>query len=225
MGDCADRPRPQLLDLYCGVGGASAGYAAAGFDVVGIDIKAQPHYPYTFYRADAIEFAKENGRKFDAIAASPPCQRYSHAQRIRNREHPDLIGPTRETLAAAGRPYVIENVEDARDELVNPVILCGAMFGLETYRHRLFEAGAGFKFNAPAHPRHTVPVTKMGRAPREGEYMHIVGNFIGAERGRQIMGMPWATRNELREAIPPAYTKYIGTQLMAQLNDYAGAAP
>lgn len=203
----------RLLDLYCCAGGASAGYADAGFDVVGVDIKPQPRYPYEFYCGDAIEFVKENGRKFDAIAASPPCQRYSKAQRIQNREHPDLIGPTREALAATGKPYVIENVEDAREALISPVTLCGAMFSLRTYRHRLFEAGNGFTLKAPPHPEHLVPTTKMGRAPKDGEFMHIVGNFIGAEQGRQVMGMPWATRNELREAIPPAYTAYIGRHL------------
>lgn len=214
----------RLLDLYCCAGGASAGYAQAGFEVVGVDIKPQPRYPYEFYRGDAVMFAKENGHKFDAIAASPPCQRYSKAQRIQNREHPDLIKPTREALVAAGKPYVIENVEDARDELINPVTLCGAMFRLQTYRHRLFETGGGFAFKAPPHPEHVVPLTKMGRAPKDGEFMHIVGNFIGAERGRQVMGMPWATRNELREAIPPAYTEYIGKQLMRSL-DCAEAVP
>jgi DNA (cytosine-5)-methyltransferase 1 len=133
--------------------------------------------------------------------------------------HPDLICDTRDVLSALDLPYVIENVEGAHKELRNPVTLCGSMFGLRTYRHRLFEVGGGFGFYPPRHPVHVHPVIKMGRQIREGEYMHVVGNFINVAYARSpaVMGMPWATRNGLREAIPPAYTAYIGKYLMSAL--------
>jgi DNA (cytosine-5)-methyltransferase 1 len=113
---------------------------AAGFDVVGVDLFDQPRYPFEFHQGDAVAFLREHGHEFDAVHASPPCQRFSKAQRIMKNDHPDLIGPTREVLLELGVPYVIENVEDARPELIDPVTLCGASFGLHTYRHRLFES-------------------------------------------------------------------------------------
>lgn len=182
-----------------------------------MDLSPQPRYPFEFARADAIEYLKGHGHEFDAISASPPCQLYSATHRLHNRDWPDLIGPTRDAMNQTGKPWVIENVEDARPEMREPVTLCGAMFGLETYRHRLFETGGGFSFAAPEHPQHVAKTTKMGRPVKDGEYMHIVGNFTGADRAREIMGMPWASRDGLREAIPPAYTEYIGTALMAHL--------
>lgn len=209
--------KPKLLDLYCCQGGASWGYSLAGFEVVGVDIDPQPRYPFTFFQGDAIEFLKAHGHGFDAIAGSPPCQLYSKTHRIQKNDHPDLIGPTREVMEAVGKPFVIENVMDAEPELRNPEMLCGEMFGLETYRHRLFETGNGFSFKAPTHPEHVARTTKMGRPVKPGEYMHIVGNFTGVEKARSIMGMSWASRDGLREAIPPAYTEYIGHQLMAHL--------
>lgn len=205
----------RLLDLFCCQGGASAGYARAGFEVVGVDIAPQPRYPFTFHQGDALEFVKRHGHEFDAIAASPPCQAHTMAQRIQGNEHPDLIDPTRGALEASGKPWVIENVVGA--PLNNPQTLCGAMFGLETYRHRLFETGGGFTFEAPAHPEHTARTAKMGRKVQLGEFMHIVGNFSGVAKARGIMGMPWATRDGLREAIPPAYTEYIGRALVDTL--------
>jgi DNA (cytosine-5)-methyltransferase 1 len=120
----------------------------------------------------------------------------------------------------SGLPYVIENVQGA--PLLDPVVLCGAMFGLRTYRHRLFEAN--FLIKAPAHPPHVAPTRKMGRPIRDGEFMHVVGNFSGVGTARDIMGMPWASRDGLREAIPPAYTKHIGLQLMAQIQSQRIAA-
>lgn len=200
----------RLLDLYCGAGGAGKGYADAGFEVTGVDVNPQPHYPFGFVQADAIEYVTKYGHLFDVIHASPPCQRYSRAQRIRKGDHPDLIAPSREALQETGKPYVIENVVGS--PLKDPVMLCGAMFGLRTYRHRLFESS--FPLPEPAHPEHIWKTTKMGRAPREGEFMHIVGNFTGVDQAREIMGMSWATREGLREAIPPAYTEYIGKHLI-----------
>lgn len=214
--------RPRLLDLYCCQGAASAGYMAAGFDVVGVDINPQPRYPFPFWRRDAVEFAKRYGRFFDAVHASPPCQRYTKAQRIQGREHPDLIGPTREVLLELGLPYVIENVEDARDELVDPVTLCGASFGLHTYRHRLFESN--LTLEVPAHLEHTHSTVKMGRALKPGDFYHAVGNFSGVEYIRRDMGVPWMNRDGIRECIPPVYTEHIGRQLLAHITGQQIAA-
>jgi len=206
----------RLLDLYCCEGGASAGYVAAGFRVVGVDLYPQPRYPHPFHQRDAIEFVQRYGRFFDAIHASPPCQRYSRTQRLQGNTHPDLIGPTREAILATGLPYIIENVPDARPELNEPFELCGSMFGLETYRHRLFETNFPVMLLPPHFP-HSVKTTKMGRRPQPGEFMHVVGNFSGIDRAREVMKMPWASRDGLREAIPPAYTEWIGRQLMEAL--------
>lgn len=203
----------KLLDLFCCQGGASAGYAAAGFEVVGVDIDPQPHYPYEFHQGDALKFLLENYREFDAFHASPPCQAFTNAQKIQGNEHPDFITATRAAFELIGKPYVIENVPGS--PLVDPVQLCGAMYGLGTYRHRLFESN--IPLPRPPHPEHAARVTKMGRRPREGEFMHIVGNFSGVDRARLIMGMPWATRDGLREAIPPAYTEHIGRHLLRRL--------
>lgn len=212
--------RPRLLDLFCCQGGASAGYAAAGFDVVGVDISPQPRYPYPFVQMDVLAYLRGSmfaRGPFDAVHASPPCQRYSLAQRIQGREHPDLIAPTREALEELGLPYVIENVEDARDELKDPVTLCGASFGLRTYRHRLFEAGGGFQLQQPPHPGHTAPLRKMGRAPQPGDFIHAVGNFSGVETVRADWGVPWMNRDGIREAIPPAYAEHVGRALLEHL--------
>ncbi len=207
--------RPRLLDLFCCQGGASAGYVAAGFDVVGVDIAPQPRYPYEFVQGDALEYLVEHGREFDTVHASPPCQAFTNCQRIRGNEHPDLIGATRDALDALGLPYIIENVEGA--PLLDPVTLCGAMFpGLRVYRHRLFESNV--TLTVPPHPQHVAPLRKMGRPPRPGEWMHVVGNFSGVQQGREAMGARWMTRDGLREAIPPAYTRFLGEQMMSALS-------
>lgn len=212
--------KPRLLDLYCCEGGAGMGYSRAGFEVVGVDVKPQPRYPFEFVRADVLSLSVEFLRGFDAIHASPPCQRYSKAQRLQGREHPDLIEPTRAKLRAVGRPYIIENVEGS--PLLAPITLCGAMFGLRTYRHRIFETS--WLALAPGHPPHTAPLRKMGRPIRDGEFMHIVGNFSGVAQAKAIMDMPWADRDGLREAIPPAYTEWLGKQLLAHLQPQRVAA-
>ena len=197
----------RALDLYCCQGGSSAGLAEAGFDVVGVDIDAQPNYPFPFIRADALSISP---RAFDFIWASPPCQAHTLAQRIQGNDHPDLIQPTRAMLKASGIPYVIENVVGA--PLISPVMLCGSMFGLKTYRHRLFECS--FPVTPPPHPEHIAPNRKMGRPVNEGEMMHIVGNFSGVQKARDIMNAQWMNRDGLREAIPPAFAKFIGQAAM-----------
>ncbi len=208
---------PRALDLFCCAGGAGMGLHHAGFAVVGVDIDPQPHYPYEFHRADALTFPLDG---FDFVWASPPCQAFTLCQRIRKNEHPDLISPVRERLVASGLPWCIENVPGA--PLINPIELCGAMFGLRTYRHRLFECS--FPIAAPHHPEHTAPLRKMGRPVREGEFIHVVGNFSGAQLARDAMGitnkMP---RDKLREAIPPAYAEYIGRAALEHLTARAAA--
>lgn len=203
--------RPLLLDGCCCQGGASRGYYDAGFDLVGVDTAPQPRYPFEFHQADILEFLADHGGEFDFIHVSPPCQAYSTTWRLRKNEHPDLVGAVRDLLVASGKPWVIENVPGA--PLINPVLLCGAMFGLRTYRHRLFEVD-GFALTPQPHPRHVARTAKLGRPPREGEFLSIVGNFSGVGQGRDVMGMPWANRDGLREAIPPAYTAYIGSQYL-----------
>lgn len=206
----------RILDLFCCQGGAGAGYSAAGFSVVGVDLFPQPRYPFEFIQADAIEYALAHGNEFDFIHASPPCQRYSMTQRIRCNEHPDLLGPTRQALQSSGRPWVIENVESARPELVNPVTLCGLLFGLNTYRHRLFESGGGLLLPQPEHVAHLRATTKMGRTLNEGDMYHAVGNFSGVEYVRRDLRVPWMSRDGIRECIPPAYTHWVGTQMARQ---------
>ena len=189
------------------------GYARAGFDVVGVDINKQPRYPFEFHQADAIGFLQEHGHKFDAMHTSPPCQAYSKTRKIRSNDHPDLIPLTREALQRLGLPWVIENVPGS--PLINPVELCGVMFGLRTYRHRLFETS--FPVTVPGHPAHDAPQSKMGRPPKEGDFIHVVGHFSGVEYARAAMGIDWMNGNEMAQAIPPAYTEYLGWQLRAAL--------
>jgi DNA (cytosine-5)-methyltransferase 1 len=198
----------RVLDLYSCQGGAGAGYEQAGAEVTGVDLQPQPRYPFTFVQSDAIEYVRKHGREFDLIHASPPCQLDSDTQRLHSNDHPDLIGPTRDALNATGVPWVIENVRGALPKLRDPVRLCGAMFGLRTYRHRFFETG-GWELEVPDHPWHKAPQAKMGRAPRDGEFIQAVGNFSGVELVRQDWGVPWMNRDGIREAIPPAYSKYI----------------
>lgn len=211
--------QPRLLDLFCCQGGASMGYYHAGFDVVGVDIDPQPRYPLTFHQGDALKYLLEHYHEFDAFHASPPCQAFTNAQKIQGNEHPDFIQATRAAFDLIGKPYVIENVPGS--PVRADIELCGAMFGLRTYRHRLFESNVPLA--APAHQDHRARTTKMGRRPVEGEYMHVVGNFSGVQAARDAMGMPWATRDGLREAIPPAYTEHIGTQLLTHLEQEVAA--
>ena len=209
---------PRLLDLFCGAGGAAMGYSRAGFEVVGVDIKPQPHYPFEFHQADALEYVSEHGREFDAIHASPPCQAYSSATRVPS-DHPDLYGPTRTALIAAGLPYVIENVMGAPYD--SGVLLCGSMFGLEAdgewlQRHRNFET-SWFMFQPAHHHRRGRPATVTGNSfTREvSEWDH--SRQVPFPLAQRLMGIDWTTRDELGQAIPPAYTEWIGRALLAAL--------
>lgn len=189
------------------------GYRRAGFSVTGVDIREQPRYPFEFHWDDALDFLADHGKGFDVIHASPPCQAYSTARVIRGYDHPDLVSATRAALADTGKPWVMENVAGA--PMYRTIELCGASFKLRTYRHRLFESNIDLV--APKHPQHMFKVAKMGRKPQDNEFMHVVGNFIGAKEARVAMGINWMARSELSEAIPPAYTEFIGQQLINAL--------
>ncbi|MFD8709675.1 SAM-dependent methyltransferase [Streptomyces anulatus] len=216
--------RPRLLDLFCCQGGAAKGYADAGFDVTGVDTAPQPRYPFRFVQADAIAYVLEHGAEFDVIHASPPCQHDSDCQRLQGNTHPDLIAPTRTALQATGRPWVLENVRGAVPKLDRPVMLCGPMFGVQTYRHRYFETGGDFTLHQPHHPPHLVPQAKMGRPIPPGHYGQFVGNFSGVQHARTVLGVPWMNRDGIRECIPPAYSRWIGTHARYSLRAKGVAA-
>ena len=215
--------RPRLLDLFCGAGGAAAGYARAGFEVVGVDITPQPNYPFEFIRAEALDwlhfYGEEVERNFDAIHASPPCQAFTAYRRKGHGVgdgYPNLIPDVRELLERTRLPWVIENVEQARSEMRDPVTLCGSMFGLDVRRHRLFETS--FPLITPRCD-HAAQVAKGKRFPgatnRNGRYTCEIGVWrIPLWRQRQAMGIDWMTLEELSEAIPPAYTRYVGRTLI-----------
>jgi DNA (cytosine-5)-methyltransferase 1 len=203
----------KLLDLYCGAGGATFGYQQAGFHVTGVDINEQPHYRgNAFHRDDAVEFLLKNYKDFDCIHASPPCQHYSNSAiqfRKMGKVYPNLIKKTREALISTKKPYIIENVPHS--PLINPITLCGAMFGLRTYRHRLFESNINLV--APDHPVHQNPNAPMGRKPKDWEYIQYVGHFSGVPIVKEMTGLTWLNQNELAQSIPPQYTLYLGIQL------------
>lgn len=219
--------KPRLLDLFCKAGAAAAGYAAVGFDVIGVDIEPQRNYPFEFHRGDALEFLAARGREFDAIHASPPCQAYSAMKDMPDaREHPKLIGEVRELLLGLGLPYVIENVVGARVHMESPALLCGTMFGLsaagfELQRHRLFETS--FPLIPPSGCKHELPVIGVygGHVRcRSTKFWRNGGRDFPGYSKKQLamtaMGVTHRmTMDELSEAIPPAYTEFIGRQLLA----------
>lgn len=223
--------RPRLLDLFCCAGGAAVGYHRAGFDVTGVDITPQPNYPFTHHVADALEFVARHGHEFDAIHASPPCQRFSDlAKRNRNADAwPDLIEPTRAALHATGPPWVIENVEGA--PLIDPIKLCGTTFpGLRVIRHRLFETSIPIP-PRPCHNRHPLVFTldkrkaHYGRLDQDTAFVQVTGggNCSVANKAA-AMGISWMTGRELNQAIPPAFAEYVGAQLMAHLTAVGSVA-
>jgi len=231
----------RMLDMFCGAGGAAMGYYRAGIqEIVGVDIRPQKRYPFHFVQADAIEYFEQHWQEFDCYHASPPCQHYCALKTMPNaRQHPDLVPVVRDHFAAINRPWIIENVPGA--PLINPIILCGSMFMLgcddaELRRHRLFELG-GFEIAL-------VPECRHGWKPQTcGVYGHaggmskraaartitVVGGH-GRDRRRegngqqfnthdrkQAMGIDWMTGAELSQAIPPAYTEFIGKHLIEEL--------
>lgn len=212
------RNKPRLLDLFCKAGGCTKGYQRAGFHVTGVDIDPQPRYcGDAFVRADALEYVARHGHEFDAISASPPCQGYSRMRHVTGRAYPLMIEDVRKALRATGKPYIIENVEDA--PLIDYILLCGTMFGLKTFRHRKFETS--FFMMAPPHITHTL----FGKASGQGrpttperQYITVTGNFSGIAVGKKAMGIDWMSKHELTQAIPPAYTEYIGRHLMEVLH-------
>lgn len=210
--------KPKLLDLFCGAGGASMGYHQAGFELTGVDISPQPHYPFEFHQADALTFPFDG---FDVIHASPPCQRWSPASyvhRKRGIQYPDYLTPIRSKLQKQAAIWLIENVIQAP---MDPTItLCGLMFGLKVFRHRHFQIS--HLILAPDHPSHKGK--KIGQ-----EYFSVAGAsgrwkswgtvYRNVSKGTisqcgNAMGINWMTRKELVQAIPPAYTEYIGKQLI-----------
>ena len=203
--------RPRLLDLFCGTGGAAVGYYRAGFDVVGVDIKPQPRYPFEFHQADAMTWPLDG---YDAVHASPPCQAYSVMHSLHNaREHPDLVAPVRERLATSGLLYVIENVPGA--PMLDAITLCGSMFDLRSgpdrylRRHRLFESNVLILVPRCNHRGLAVGVYGHGSAGYLGQRMRTAN----VAEARVLMGMDWATQDGMSQAIPPAYTEYIGVRL------------
>ena len=216
--------KPRLLDLFCGAGGAAMGYHRAGFEVVGVDIAPQPHYPFEFHQADAFDYPFT--WDFQAIHASPPCQAYSRLSAM----HPDasppmLIDAVRERFGRFGVPWVIENVEGApladRSDLfgAHGVMLCGSMFdlGIERgylRRHRLFETS--FSIAQPDCRHRGVAVGVYGHGGHTGKH-----RMLYRDEAAEALGIDWMTRDEMTQAIPPAYTEFIGEQLMAAIKQAA----
>ena len=237
-----------LLDLFCCEGGAGEGYRRAGFDIVGVDNDPAVgrRYPGRFICADALEFAAEHGHEFDAIHASPPCEGYSIATAGNpeaRAKYERLIHPTREVLMGIGKPWVIENVEQARSEMIAPVMLCGRMFRLTATdadgwplvleRHRLFESDVAIP--QPKHPRHGVgqvagvygggrhaesdrgeTLEELARWDRRAARFRRKGGYVprSLDVRRKLLGIEWMTAEGMKEAIPPVYTEYIGKHLM-----------
>ncbi len=222
----------RLLDLFCGAGGAAKGYADAGFEVVGVDIKPQPNYPFRFIRSEALRYLADPPWTFDAIHASPPCQAYTHARVLGHRgrsDHPELIEETRRLLRDTGLPYVIENVKGA--PLENPVMLCGSAFGLDVERHRLFETN--FPLMAPGCVHGQQAPNRFPGTPRHdgsrplSRIVNPMSKDCSHEDFARAMGIDWMPKagfrptNELREAIPPRFTEHIGGYLMTHLQAVA----
>ena len=226
----------RLLDLFCGAGGAAMGYSQAGFaEIVGVDIEPQPNYPFEFWQMDVEALANKDplfiqywfmAEGFDLIHASPPCQEHTsmnnRAKKVGWKTRwKDLIGPTRQLLEASRLPYVIENVTGARPALRDPMLLTGEMFGLSTSRPRLFELGGWFAMSPAKMRRQVDAVAVYGKADGRRLWTRADGSELRAwsslDEGREALGVPWMTDElEIREAIPPAFTEFIGSRFLSQ---------
>lgn len=223
--------RPRMLDLYCGRGGAGMGYHLAGWDVTGVDLADQPEYPFEFHRADALDYLRRHVTEYDFVHASAPCQFYAWGTpKARRALYPsDHIAQVREICDEAAVPLVMENTPRAEREyrhprlmvdeddteglfVQRPITLCGLMFGLPLIRHRVFEVGG--MVSPLAHVKHTGKVA-------DGDYVTVAGHGgdnapgnYSLESWQRAMAIPWARSHEgLAQAIPPAYTWYIGNQV------------
>lgn len=229
--------KPRLLDLFCGAGGAAMGYYRAGFEVIGVDINCQPNYPFKFFRMDAVNLLNQltiypknsfigSIKDYSFVHCSPPCQRYSIASKNWNgnyERHPDLIAVTRWLLQKLGVVYVIENV--AGSPLIDPITLCGTMFtGIRVIRHRLFESNI-YLYEPNLHPKHPLCYTKDKRKKHYKkcnetiDYVQVTGGGnCSVKAASDAMKIDWMTKRELNESIPPAYTEWIGKQLIEYLH-------
>jgi hypothetical protein len=219
---------PWVLDAFSGVGGATKGYQLAGFRVLGVDHVPQPDYcGDDFFEGDAVAFIAEHGRKFAFVHASPPCQAGCTLTSGTNagRQYPQLIPDTRAALMSAGRPWVIENVPGA--PIRRDLTLCGEYFGLGVIRHRYFETRIpGHRIPQPVHMKHRGRVAGMRHGEWfDGPYFAVYGDGGGkgtVAQWRTAMGIDWTwNRKSIAEAIPPPYTAYVGTYLMAVVRECA----
>lgn len=207
--------QPRALDLFCKAGGATKGLQRAGFYVVGVDIEPQPRYcGDEFFQADALTFPLDG---FDFIWASPHCQRYTSLKSVfDSTKYPDQIADVRARLVSSGLPFIIENVVGA--PLRKDAMLCANSFGLRSYRHRIFESNVPLV--SPEHRKHVIPVNRRKKNRRghwdAGGFVTVVGD-IGSYVGPEAMGIDWMTGNELSQAVIPAYSEYLGKQVMTYL--------
>lgn len=205
--------QPKLLDLFCGAGGAGMGYHWAGFQVIGVDIAPQPHYPFEFHQTDWLEYLSKHWHEFDTFHASPPCQGYSrmrHLPWLSDKTYPLLIPSVRDALQETGKTWVIENVSDAP---LNGAQLCGMALGLPITRHRRFESNVMLLFPpCPGHPNLWHGRNNMRRRGSNSGVMGIAPD----QDPREAMGIDWMTGMEMRQAVPPAYTELIGHQIIIQ---------
>lgn len=208
----------RLLDLFCGAGGAAMGYHKAGFEVIGVDIVSQPEYPFVFHMADALEFSFDG---FDIIHASPPCQhftKYNNCRKDFKHKYKNHLPGIRTRLVSSGKPYIIENVPGS--PLINPIVLCGSMFGLDVQRHRLFESNFKITQRLCDHSVWQPNRFPGGRSrERGGPRVKCRGTVeigrwnIPIKTQQLAMGIEWITvLKSLSESIPPAYTEYIGNE-------------
>lgn len=206
--------------MYCKAGGCSEGYHRAAkelgleIEIIGVDIEPQPNYPFKFAHADALDYLKFWGKTFTHFHASPPCQEYSRTKSLHTNTFADLLIPTREALNHTGRPYVIENVCGAK--MKNAIILDGPMFGLKVIRKRKFESNKLLLQPGIGYKNGSIGGKNSTRATHDGYYT-CSGHQMGTlKEWQDATGLHWMTKSEIAEAIPPAYTHWLGLQLFAR---------